>query len=217
MVLCDVGELTALEVWHDGHGESPGWHLSSVEVENVTMSRRASFVCNDWLHSEMGDRKTRRVLSATDRNPLAHKINYKVRVVVIRRAGGKCLVHAIARMSGWVLMDSRSLDRSHPHRHLEHSPCHHTPCHHAGRRGWLQVTTFTADRKHAGTDARVSLTLHGDALDATLPHLLTDSNHSEPFARNQVRGRCMRIRISVSVRDRWAQHAPSGVARYPCL
>jgi hypothetical protein len=79
MVLCDVGEMTSLEIWHDGQGESPGWHLASVEVENVTASRRASFVCNDWLHSEMGDRKTRRVLTAKDRNPLAQKVNYKVR------------------------------------------------------------------------------------------------------------------------------------------
>jgi hypothetical protein len=61
------------------------------------------------------------------------------------------------------------------------------------------VTTFTADRKHAGTDARVSLTLHGDALDATLPHLLSDSNHSEPFARNQVRGRSIRPRASYGI------------------
>ena len=50
----------------------------------------------------------------------------------------------------------------------------------------FQVTTYTADKKQAGTDARVSLTLHGDALDATLPHVLTASNQLEPFARNQV-------------------------------
>lgn len=58
------------------------------------------------------------------------------------------------------------------------------------------MTTFTADRKHAGTDARVSLTLHGDALDATLPHSLTDSNHSEPFARHQVCVQSMRPPIT---------------------
>jgi hypothetical protein len=80
---CSDIDLTAhtqvsLEIWHDGKGESPGWHLASVEVQNVTTQRKAVFVCNDWLCGDTGDRLTRRCLVAGERNPLGEKINYKV-------------------------------------------------------------------------------------------------------------------------------------------
>lgn len=58
----DLGDLSELEVWHDGAGFGSGWHLNYIEVRCEATGRVYYFPCGRWLDKKEDDGLTRRRL-----------------------------------------------------------------------------------------------------------------------------------------------------------
>ncbi len=55
----DVGELEAVEIWHDNAGEGPGWYLEEVRVFDKVNGREWVFPARRWLATDEGDGQIR--------------------------------------------------------------------------------------------------------------------------------------------------------------
>jgi PLAT/LH2 domain-containing protein len=61
----DLEKVSFVQIWHDGTGDYPGWHLDKVTVINESRNEEWTFPCNMWLsdHPRYNpDRKTRRLM-----------------------------------------------------------------------------------------------------------------------------------------------------------
>eukprot|EP00775_Hariotina_reticulata_P001782 gene1782-2116_t len=73
--LLDLGELSALDVWHDNKGLAAGWHLEQVVVHQEGSSRQWTFSCDRWLASDEDDGLVRRRLQPTS---VSSSVDYRV-------------------------------------------------------------------------------------------------------------------------------------------
>ncbi|KXZ51726.1 hypothetical protein GPECTOR_11g173 [Gonium pectorale] len=85
----DLGDLTELEVWHDGSGFGAGWHLDYVEVHSSATGKVYYFYCGRWLDTKEDDGAIRRRLPVSYKDPRVAKAQYRVAITTsdIRGAG----------------------------------------------------------------------------------------------------------------------------------
>ncbi|GIL93966.1 hypothetical protein Vretimale_245 [Volvox reticuliferus] len=85
----DLGDLTELEIWHDGTGFGAGWHLDYVEVHSSATGKVYYFPCGRWLDTKEDDGAIRRRLQVSYKDPRSFKAQYRVSVTTsnIRGAG----------------------------------------------------------------------------------------------------------------------------------
>ncbi|KAG1662011.1 hypothetical protein FOA52_009500 [Chlamydomonas sp. UWO 241] len=67
----DVGRMQQVEIGQDGSGMCAGWHLAWVRVTNMTTGAAAMFPCDQWLAKGEADKKTSRLLDASESTPPA--------------------------------------------------------------------------------------------------------------------------------------------------
>ncbi|XP_065069836.1 uncharacterized protein LOC135694887 isoform X2 [Rhopilema esculentum] len=58
-----IKDLTDIRLWHDNAGDSPGWYLSRVYVEDLRTNKTYLFICERWLAVELEDGVIDRVFS----------------------------------------------------------------------------------------------------------------------------------------------------------
>ncbi|GLC54185.1 hypothetical protein PLESTB_000832700 [Pleodorina starrii] len=85
----DLGDLTELEIWHDGTGFGAGWHLDYVEVHSGATGKVYYFPCGRWLDAKEDDGAIRRRLPVSYRDPRTARAQYRVSVTTsnLRGAG----------------------------------------------------------------------------------------------------------------------------------
>ncbi|KAG2432966.1 hypothetical protein HXX76_008694 [Chlamydomonas incerta] len=87
--MADLGDLSELEIWHDGKGFGAGWHLDFVEVHSSATGKVYYFPCGRWLAEDEDDGAIRRRLQVSHKDPRNFKAQYRVSVTTsdIRGAG----------------------------------------------------------------------------------------------------------------------------------
>ena len=75
----DLGNLSALEVWHDNEGMNSAWFLDKIEVE--WKGKNTLFLCQQWLDKKKGDKLIRRMLQKEG------DVAYTVRVYTGNKSG----------------------------------------------------------------------------------------------------------------------------------
>ncbi|CAF2908011.1 unnamed protein product [Rotaria sp. Silwood2] len=58
----DLSPLTALDIGHDNSGIGSGWYLDKVVVECPSTGIKQTFLCNNWLADDEGDKRIERRL-----------------------------------------------------------------------------------------------------------------------------------------------------------
>ncbi|XP_028406520.1 polycystin-1-like isoform X2 [Dendronephthya gigantea] len=65
-----LGRLKNLRVWHDNAGESPGWFLQRILVQDMQTDKKTWFLCDKWLAVEEEDGSIERNLPPASRDDL---------------------------------------------------------------------------------------------------------------------------------------------------
>lgn len=73
----DVGNISSIDLWHDGTGENPEWKVEYIQVANLTTGSRAFFYIDTLLNSQNDN-----AISAEPRSPPAEteKLTYAIHV-----------------------------------------------------------------------------------------------------------------------------------------
>ena len=61
----DLGQITALRIWHDSRGRSPEWYLHRITVEELATGKVYFFNCDQWLAVDRGQGLCDRLLCVT--------------------------------------------------------------------------------------------------------------------------------------------------------
>ncbi|KAL8614278.1 hypothetical protein ACOMHN_007616 [Nucella lapillus] len=99
-----LGGLSKLRVWHDNKGFGASWHLSSIEVEDLTTHKVSVFHCDHWLSTSEADKQILRELTcATAARPSSdggkEKVVYEIEVTTAdKKEGGT--IH-----NGWLILE----------------------------------------------------------------------------------------------------------------
>ncbi|KAM8974381.1 polycystin family receptor for egg jelly-like [Pelodytes ibericus] len=69
----NLGEICYIRIWHNNYGDSPGWYLSRIKIENLYTKQVWYFMCRKWLDIDKDDGQIDRCFFPTDTsNPLAN-------------------------------------------------------------------------------------------------------------------------------------------------
>lgn len=120
----DCGQLSRLTVGHNSKGSSPGWHLKYVVVTNIRTNGeeaegrgvgsngvpptdRFVFLCDKWLDSTEGDRKTERVLDVVSAEDMATMaVLYRITIQTSDKRGAGTDANVYCKLVG----EKRSTD-----------------------------------------------------------------------------------------------------------
>ena len=120
----DCGQLSRLTVGHNSKGSSPGWHLKYVVVTNIRTNGdeaegrgvgsngvpptdRFVFLCDKWLDSTEGDRKTERVLDVVSAEDMATMaVLYRITIQTSDKRGAGTDANVYCKLIG----EKRSTD-----------------------------------------------------------------------------------------------------------
>ncbi|XP_076450682.1 LOW QUALITY PROTEIN: lipoxygenase homology domain-containing protein 1-like [Babylonia areolata] len=102
--ILSLGELSKLRIWHDNKGFGASWHLSSVEVEDLTSHRVSVFHCDRWLSKSEDDKQILRELTcASAAKPTTaggkEKVVYEIEVTTADKKNGGT-IH-----NGWLILE----------------------------------------------------------------------------------------------------------------
>ncbi|XP_050409617.1 lipoxygenase homology domain-containing protein 1 [Patella vulgata] len=64
--LLSLGELSKVRVWHDNKGLGAAWHLSYIEIEDLSTRKVYMFHCDKWLSKTEDDKQTIRELTCSN-------------------------------------------------------------------------------------------------------------------------------------------------------
>ncbi|XP_025108307.1 lipoxygenase homology domain-containing protein 1-like [Pomacea canaliculata] len=62
----DIGALCSVRIHHNNKGFAAGWHLEKIRIICNHGNTYYTFLCNCWLSTTDGDKKTERTISATE-------------------------------------------------------------------------------------------------------------------------------------------------------
>ena len=63
--LSDIGNLSAIRIWHDnsGQGSKAGWYLKYIIVNDLSINEKYYFICEKWLAIDKDDFQVERMLA----------------------------------------------------------------------------------------------------------------------------------------------------------
>ena len=53
----NIGEVTKINLSHDGAGPGAGWYVESIVINNLSTKKVTTFPISRWLDSDEGDKK----------------------------------------------------------------------------------------------------------------------------------------------------------------
>jgi len=78
----DLGKLTKVNIGHDNRGFSSDWFLDSVVIRNETTGIETTFVCQQWLATDKGEKKlVRDLFPSKDGEKVSNVTKYLVEVI----------------------------------------------------------------------------------------------------------------------------------------
>ncbi|KGL76395.1 Polycystic kidney disease and receptor for egg jelly-related protein, partial [Tinamus guttatus] len=72
----DLGDISALRVWHNNQGPSPSWFLSRAKVENLYTRKTWLFICRKWLALHKDDHLIERTFFVMNAKARLSRIDY---------------------------------------------------------------------------------------------------------------------------------------------
>lgn len=94
----DLGQLTSVDIGHDGTGMGSGWHCEYVEVSSLTRpDERWYFPVHSWFDLSEEPRQRRQTIKVAKRDPSAATTTYKIEVNTsdVKNAGTDANVHIV--------------------------------------------------------------------------------------------------------------------------
>ncbi|CAL1540467.1 unnamed protein product [Lymnaea stagnalis] len=106
--ILSLGELSKLRVWHDNKGFGAAWHLSFIEVEDLSKNKAYTFHCDKWLSKKEDDKQIIRELTCqatgkldSSRSGIKAQTVYDIEVTTTDKNEGGT-IH-----NGWIILEGK--------------------------------------------------------------------------------------------------------------
>ncbi|XP_075458835.1 polycystin family receptor for egg jelly [Ascaphus truei] len=71
-----LGDIRYIRIWHNNRGDSPGWYLSRIKIENMFSEQVWYFMCRKWLNVDREDSSIHRIFYPMNTNEPLQRMDF---------------------------------------------------------------------------------------------------------------------------------------------